>query len=265
MPSYYLVPFAAKAASQTKPGTRGVPQTEFIARPVSSGTLDDRDLAEAIARKCSLTESDVLATLTALRTEIVDGLANGKRINLNGLAEFYPKFRGTYASMDEPRSPARHSVRAGARPAQALSKAVAAHPASWHRVPRPGHGPSPHAVVDHRSGEPVDILTPGRLAKLTGESLAFDPDRADEGIFLVPVSPDGMDDALAPIVRIATTCGIGPRAIWFVVPDAPPVGAYRLEVRRRVRRSPELVTGRLEAVLQVDPAATPLATANPMA
>lgn len=87
-------------------------------------------------------------------------------------------------------------------------------------------------------------LTPGTIGTLTGYRLKYDPASPDEGLFLVP-------EAGGPGVQVTAIQANKPRSIVFQVPSALAPGAYRLEVRARMRDSEDLRTGTLAAVLTV--------------
>ncbi|WP_309386429.1 DUF4469 domain-containing protein [Cerasicoccus frondis] len=271
---YYLVPFAAAQAHQPN-------ATAYIARPVRNATVDEHALAQRIAQRCTLTETDVLTALNALREETLRALANGDRVNLNGMVEFYPKLRGTFARYDEPRDPSRHTLIGGARPAQAFTDALSQRAQSWKRVDNPHAAPALHRVTDESTQAINATLTPGEFVNLSGDRLKFNPTHPDEGVFLIAIkSPASIPNTVSKVpavaapapehhssdhrptdnraseIRLSKVCGIRPKEIFAIVPTDLPAGAYHLEVRTRTRRAQRLAVGRLDHLLTVAPRAT---------
>ena len=57
-------------------------------RAVVDGVLSTKRMAENISKRCTLTEPDIIAVINALETEIGYGLADGKRVVLEGFGSF---------------------------------------------------------------------------------------------------------------------------------------------------------------------------------
>ena len=53
-------------------------------RAVVDGVIDTKEIAGKISKRCTLTEPDIIAVINALETEIGYGLADGKRVVLDG-------------------------------------------------------------------------------------------------------------------------------------------------------------------------------------
>lgn len=276
MPSlhYYLTPFA--------PGSKdGESSTQYVARPARSGSLNDQQLARLIAERCTLTEADVHATLIELRQHILRTVAEGGRVNLQGLVEFYPKLKGTFDDVNERRDPQKHKLHIGARPCKSLNKELARQRISWKRVAGPEESPRLHQLRDTRSGENNAVLSLGGAAGLTGARLKFNESRPDEGVFLIPVrQPSDHSQAgrsskrraapadkpkagafgklgTGPVeIRVNDYFGVRQKEIWFLVPHDLPTGAYELELRTRSRGGVQLLRERFPHCLAVqDPRA----------
>lgn len=56
--------------------------------PIISGTVTEEKLAKEISERCSLTPSDVLATINALSQSMQDHLINGNSVRLKGVGTF---------------------------------------------------------------------------------------------------------------------------------------------------------------------------------
>lgn len=57
-------------------------------RAVVDGVIDSKEIAGKISKRCTLTEPDIIAVINALETEISYGLADGKRVVLDGFGSF---------------------------------------------------------------------------------------------------------------------------------------------------------------------------------
>ena len=57
-------------------------------RAVVDGVMDTKEIAGKISKRCTLTEPDIIAVINALETEIGYGLADGKRVVLDGFGSF---------------------------------------------------------------------------------------------------------------------------------------------------------------------------------
>ena len=57
-------------------------------RAVVDGVIDTKEIAGKISKRCTLTEPDIIAVINALETEINYGLADGKRVVLDGFGSF---------------------------------------------------------------------------------------------------------------------------------------------------------------------------------
>ena len=65
----------------------------WYARVCNQGIADIKYLAGRISNTCTVTESDILAVISALVTEMGYALKDGKRVVLSGLGSFKAGFR----------------------------------------------------------------------------------------------------------------------------------------------------------------------------
>ena len=63
-------------------------QGKIYGKAVSVGVMHTKEIAGKISERCTLTEPDVIAVINALQTEISYGLADSKRIVLDGFGSF---------------------------------------------------------------------------------------------------------------------------------------------------------------------------------
>ncbi len=79
---------AFKYIVKTKRSGVGEKEAKFYAIPVRSGEISTRQLATEISDRCTLTETDVRATLIALVDVMEDYLHKGYSIRLDDLGRF---------------------------------------------------------------------------------------------------------------------------------------------------------------------------------
>lgn len=70
------------------PENEGVTSSGIHAKVITRGVINTRNISQSINRKCTLTESDVWAVLTALRDELYDAFKDGYSVHLEGLGHF---------------------------------------------------------------------------------------------------------------------------------------------------------------------------------
>lgn len=63
-------------------------KTLYYGIPILSGQVTEQHLAEEICRMCTLTEPDVLATISALKVLMQRHLEIGESVKLNGIGTF---------------------------------------------------------------------------------------------------------------------------------------------------------------------------------
>lgn len=63
-------------------------QGKIYGKAVVDGVIHTKEIAEKISKRCTLTEPDIIAVINALETEIAYGLADSKRIVLDGFGSF---------------------------------------------------------------------------------------------------------------------------------------------------------------------------------
>ncbi len=109
------------------------------------------------------------------------------------------------------------------------------------RVKASEYSPEPLKVEDVASQSLNEVLTPGNMACVKGESLKFEAEQADEGLFLL--NEQNKETKVEHIARNM------PSELVFLVPAKLTKGTYWIEVRNRSYQ--ELTTGRLKHSLTV--------------
>lgn len=64
-------------------------KVRYYGVPLTSGKITEEELAEEISEQCSLTPTDVLATIRALSHNIQSHLSDGRTVSLKGIGTFY--------------------------------------------------------------------------------------------------------------------------------------------------------------------------------
>jgi predicted histone-like DNA-binding protein len=73
---------------KTKRSGLGTKEAKYYAIPVRSGEVSTRQLAREISKRCTLSETDVRATLIALTETMQDFLHDGYSVKLDDLGRF---------------------------------------------------------------------------------------------------------------------------------------------------------------------------------
>ena len=202
---------------------------DFYAIVSPGDTVDTERLVQRImAAGSTVTEPDIRAVLALLQREVGTALAEGCRVNLEGLGHWFATIGGVFHGATDRFDPARHTL-------QISTQADAALVRGFRRAARLEKQTPPDrcAVLvtyqDLASGTVNSILTSGTIGTLLGARLRFVPTRPEEGLFLVP--EDG-----GPAVRVPGESFQmnKPGRLVFLVP-ALAAGQYRMEVRNRPR------------------------------
>jgi len=229
---YFLVPHALDDQSN-----------DYVARLARTGSANFEQVADRMVRRGSTVgKADILAVMEDLVAVCESTLLEGQRINLGGLVQLYPRIRGKFDGAQDSFDSSRHRIDVGASPGERLRKVVRNH-ATTTKKHAPSANPILKQFLDTATGR-VGRLTPGGIGTIAGARLKFDPDRDDEGIFLVP---SGRREPWQ-IRRLATN---HPKKLVFLVPPDLPPGRYKLEVRNRPRNSTALLSGQLDGHLSV--------------
>lgn len=231
------------------------------------------DVAKAIAMGGSLVgEAEILVVLNKLVPVIAGMLAGGRRVQLGGLAEFFPRVRGVFNSQTDTFDASRNQIDVGANPGSSLRRTIGGCEKmglapSRHMcvsqgisiVPRclsqffPSvavtkdeaipPSPNPLEVFDLISNTVNDQITAAGAARLVGNRLKFDPATNDEGVFFVDSEESGETQAAMFLEN-------KPSQLVFQVPTLVP-GSHTIEVRTWPHGSTTLRTGQSDTALSV--------------
>lgn len=73
----------------------------YIPQPAGGQPVDIKDICMQISDKCTLTNADIVAVVTALEDSIGRHLANGNSVRLGSLGSFSPRMSATPAERPE--------------------------------------------------------------------------------------------------------------------------------------------------------------------
>jgi len=217
----------------------------YAARVQLTGSADLDAIVERITEHGSMvTESAIRAVLLETISACESLLLEGYRVNLGGLCELFPRVSGNFESITDHFDPARHRVDVGSSPGAQVRHAVRER-ARVTKVETVKPSPLPLEYVDFGSGETNGHMTPGNIGTVNGNRLKLNPDKADEGVFLIPTKAENKETRIGGMQRNK------PGQLVFLLPGDLAKGDYRLEVRARVKDGSELRMGRLDEVLSV--------------
>nr|VFJ43920.1 MAG: protein of unknown function (DUF4469) with IG-like fold [Candidatus Kentron sp. FM]VFJ44268.1 MAG: protein of unknown function (DUF4469) with IG-like fold [Candidatus Kentron sp. FM]VFK06152.1 MAG: protein of unknown function (DUF4469) with IG-like fold [Candidatus Kentron sp. FM] len=218
---------------------------DYAARVQTTATVDLDVVARRMRdRGATVEEDEIVALLTDAIAACESLLLEGNRINFGALCQFYPRITGIFDGPTDHFDAARHRVDVGATPGQDIRKTVR-EGAQVTKVEATKPIPAPVRYVDLASGETDGTLTPGNIGTIDGYRLKFDPDKAEEGIFLILADPAGTETKVTQVQKNK------PGQLIFLNPPDLVAGDYELEVRARILGGSELRTGRLDATLTV--------------
>jgi hypothetical protein len=213
-----------------------------LARPVDVTMNSRKDLIDDITKPGSILKpTETNAVIDNYWQRIIHYLREGE-----GYADEYIRTRfgisGNFEGEKAPFDPDRHEVLIKLVPKGTVTEVaedIAVRKLAGGRV-----GPEIDEVNDWASGTSNDILTPGDVLEVIGNSLKVYDNIEDEGVFLVHQSADGETEA----VQIHTN---EPKTLTLRIPEELPPGTYRLEVRNTPRNGNQLRSSMFTPLLTV--------------
>ncbi len=216
---------------------------DYSAVVQTGDSADLGDVADRIILGGSvLGRAEIIAVLELLLPVIAAILKEGRRVNLGGLVELFPRIRGVFNGQADVFDSSRHQVDVGANPGSRVRREVQ-NGVEVIKDTATLPSPSPLAFVDHGSGTENDQYTQNHIATVTGNLLQYNKEAADEGIYLVMLDAGG--EVKVPNDNVPENM---PSRLMFLTPGNVS-GTLRLEVRARVGDSSQLRTGALASTL----------------
>lgn len=215
----------------------------YYAQVKNVGVADSEMIAKLIVeRGGTVSMADVQAVLTTLDSVCHSLLLDGYRLKIGEIVDLFPSIQGKFTGLGDQYSPIRHKILAKANANRALSRRVR-EKARVQKVTTNNPAPRPIQLMDSKSGIMNTVLTPGNIARISGSLLKYNPETADEGIFLIKAGARTGH-------HVEDVAILQPRELVFLVPELEP-GEYNLEVRARMDGASRLSRGRLNATLVV--------------
>lgn len=239
LPHHTLMPIQYYLRSNPLPGREG----QFMAQVVSVDTVDEEGLVDRVmAEHPTWERAQVVGVIQSLVQTVTGLVSDGYRVNLAGLAQFFPVMTGKFQGADDEYDKARHELGVAAAVGSHLVEEVKAKAVVKKQKPAE-HAPSP--TIYKENGEQVlaGRAIPGNIGKVLGRRLAFDPRVTDEGVFFVKTEGPKRE------IRAQVYAVVQPAEIVFQVPELGK-GKWTVEVRARMRGGKQLRVGGLSVVLE---------------
>ena len=213
----------------------------YAARALITSSAGLEAIADRIVEQGStVTRTDCIAVLEGAVTAVQSLLLDGARVNFGGLFDLYPKIKGKFSSITDHYDPSRHQVDIGATPGSRVRKYVREN-ATVGKLETVLPQPLVLEFYDLGSDTTNTTITPGNIGTLKGARLSFDPNNAEEGIFI-------MDTASTATIQLNITQKNKPSELVFMVPAFAFESVY-IEVRKHFTTDGDLRIGRLNYTL----------------
>ena len=221
-------------------------ESQFISQVVSVDTVDEAGLIDRMAADgTGLDRTQLELAMKALTNTVAELLSDGHRVNVAGLAHFFPVMTGKFKGADDEFDKKRHVLGVAAAVGQGLVDKVRAK-AKLEKQSPADLTPTPTYYKESGDRAVSGKIIPGNIGTIHGRRLAFDPKVADEGIFFVSAEGPRRE------VRAGVYAVVQPAEIVFQVPAAIGKGRWALEVRARIRGGKQLRKGRLSSPLEAE-------------
>jgi hypothetical protein len=180
-----------------------------------------------------LTRSDVVSVLEAEKQVIGTIIAEGGAVNTE-LFNAFPSISGVFDSPDEAFNHSKHKINIKLHPGVVLRSAVSQ--AKPRRVAAVVTGTVITSVTDLKTGAINGTLTPGRDLKFSGAKLKITGDKAEVGLYFVPVG-GGAEIKVDPSDIVVNN----PSELIAVIPPLT-AGTYRVKIITQFSAGKQLKT-----------------------
>ncbi len=215
----------------------------FISQAVSVDTVDEAGLIDRMAASgTTLTRAQIASAMQTLAETVSSLVADGHRVTVAGLAQFFPVMSGKFKGADDEFDKKRHELGVAAAVGLKLVEEVRSKAVVEKQKPTE-QTPTPTFYKETGAHVATGKVIAGNIGTIHGRRLAFDPKVTDEGVFFVAA------EAPAREVRVKVYAVVHPAEIMFQVPADLDAGRWVLEVRARVRGGKQLRSGRLSSPL----------------
>ncbi len=215
-----------------------------MSQVVSVDTVGEDSLIDHMTEaSTTLSREQIAQAMKTLAQTVTGLLADGHRVTVAGLVQFFPVMSGKFRGADDEFDKKRHELGVAAAVGQKLVDEVKSRAVLEKRKPAE-LTPTPTYYKETGIQAHAGRLITGNIGTLHGRRLAFDPKVTDEGVFFVSA------DAPRREVRVKVYATVQPAEVVFQVPDGLDSGRWTLEVRARVRGGRQLRSGRLSSTLE---------------
>lgn len=214
---------------------------KFSARVEYVGTLYEDDIIEEmISYNSTITKADILAVQEMYHAAIIRLLLKGFHL-LTRSAHFGLTIKGNFSGQGDVFDLSRHRLEPQVNISPALREAILNKVLVEKELVN-GPQPMPVGYESLSNGHSGNLLIPGGMGRVIGQSLRYDPDDVEQGLFLIAADRSER--------RLPSDGIIKPGSLVFLIPSDLASGDYRLEVRTRFNGG-EISLGRLPDVLTV--------------
>lgn len=219
--------------------TRGTASAgKFQADITPTDILDEDAIVAQWAASAAIGTIQARTMLTSLEYFIMESLGNGRQLNFR-LASFYPRLSGALSARDaDPDADALY-VRGAVKARRPLMECARNKLKAVNRTAN-GERPMIFSILD-RDANKSSVVAAGHVLSAVGCSLAFDPSREDEGVWLERrVKKQGLVQ-----VAKARMLKIEGGHLEFVFDDSIPRGNYLVAIYTRGGKSTDYKVTRI--------------------
>ena len=210
---------------------------QFYPRPLPDQTRGLDKILRAVQEKTTVSDADIAAVITSFIREIINGLVDGARVSIDGLADFGVRLSQSMTSATEDFDfDQGGELRIAATIKPAVTEDVRSD-ATFAKVATAQKVPVLTAFTDSASGQD-NAYSPGFIAEVTGDNLKIgDLNDITQGVFFISEA-DGTPS------RASVFQNNGDRKLVFNIPGGLS-GNQNFEVRTRYTPGGSLRSGRL--------------------
>ena len=216
---------------------------QYVAKPqdIHFLSLDDV-IKQMVGRGSILKRTECYAVLEAFFHCVAENLTEGKGLKSEYL-QITPGIQGVFNDEADEFDSKRHQIVLNVVAGKHLDKAVTKVKPKKISA-RPPYRPEIKEVYDIETETVNDQLSPGNVVEITGDKLNINPDKDDEGVFLI-------HNETTEETRISKIRHNYPKKLTFKLPTNLHIGKYSLEIRKRPYRTKALRVGYFAHSLEV--------------
>ncbi|MBN2590428.1 MAG: DUF4469 domain-containing protein [Sedimentisphaerales bacterium] len=198
---------------------------QYTARVLKTSSANlDTVVDHIVSQGTYLQKPVIIAILMTFITVAERLLAQGTKIKIDGLLEMAPKIQGKFNGCRDKFDPNRHQLNINVNALSQAKKYFRYH-AELAKVDTVLPHPAPCHFLDNATGKTNETITPGKLGILKGFKMSFNPNEAEEGLFLI-------DTVTRQETKVTNIAENKPSQLIFQVPDFEYNSVY-IEVRKR--------------------------------